>query len=197
MTQTLRKPGWSISKTFMLLMYSFLFLDWYLLPLQSQAENLRMTPVVSAVKKVSPAVVNISTEAIVSSNPFMSFDPFTDDFMVVTSSEASNGQCRLTIQRWDGAAWGDLTLLNNTGYTYESFAVNYDRMGPDTTAPSAVSNLTALAGNSDGSITLKWTDPGDNGVSGNVSGGTYIIKAATYCITSSNFGSITHNLFYT
>ncbi len=49
-------------------------------PIHAQTDNPRITPVVSAVQKVSPAVVNISTEAIVSSNPFMSFDPFTDDF---------------------------------------------------------------------------------------------------------------------
>lgn len=48
--------------------------------LQAQTGNPRITPVVSAVQKASPAVVNISTEAIVNANPFMSFDPFVDNF---------------------------------------------------------------------------------------------------------------------
>jgi Do/DeqQ family serine protease len=39
-----------------------------------------MTPVVRAVQKVSPAVVNISTEEIIQSNPFSRMDPFADSF---------------------------------------------------------------------------------------------------------------------
>ena len=80
MIHIINKSGWSINKAYLALLCSFFALFWCLLPRQSQCDDLRVTPIVSAVQKVSPAVVNISTEAIVSSNPFMSFDPFADDF---------------------------------------------------------------------------------------------------------------------
>ena len=69
-----------IKKTSLFTLASSCVLHLCSVSLQAQTDNLRITPVVSAVQKVSPAVVNISTEEIVSSNPFMSFDPFADDF---------------------------------------------------------------------------------------------------------------------
>jgi Do/DeqQ family serine protease len=69
-----------IKKTSLLVFTFSCVLHLSSVPLHAQTGNPRITPVVSAVQKVSPAVVNISTEAMVSSNPFMSFDPFTDDF---------------------------------------------------------------------------------------------------------------------
>jgi len=68
---------------------------------------------------------------------------------------------------------------------------------PDSVPPCAISDLTALTGSDDGEVTLKWTAPGDDGTSGDVSGGTYRIRAATYCITSSNFGDVTQSPYYT
>ena len=70
----------SIQQTGLFILISSSMLHLFCVPVQAQTDNPRITPVVSAVQKVSPAVVNISTEAIVSSNPFMSFDPFADDF---------------------------------------------------------------------------------------------------------------------
>ncbi|MBU3954896.1 fibronectin type III domain-containing protein, partial [bacterium] len=67
----------------------------------------------------------------------------------------------------------------------------------DNTPPSAVSNLTAIAGSDDGEVKLTWTAPGDDGAGGNVSSGLYRINASTYNITSANFGSITNNGKYT
>jgi Do/DeqQ family serine protease len=49
-------------------------------PLNGQSDSPRLTPVVRAVKKVSPGVVNISTEEIIQSNPFSRMDPFADSF---------------------------------------------------------------------------------------------------------------------
>ena len=69
-----------IKMTSILILTSLCVLHLWCVPVQAQTDNPRITPVVSAVQKVSPAVVNISTEAIVNSNPFMSFDPFADDF---------------------------------------------------------------------------------------------------------------------
>ena len=47
----------------------------------AETSALRRTPVVIAVEKVSPAVVNISTEQIIQAkSPFSSSDPFFDQF---------------------------------------------------------------------------------------------------------------------
>ena len=58
----------------------------------------------------------------------------------------------------------------------------------DGISPAAISNLTALAGTNEGEILLKWTAPGDDGTdNGNVSG--YVVKYATFEITSTNFNN--------
>ncbi|HRY29733.1 MAG TPA: fibronectin type III domain-containing protein [Elusimicrobiota bacterium] len=49
---------------------------------------------------------------------------------------------------------------------------------PDQGAPAAISDLTALAG-AEGIISLSWTSPGDDGVSGGISGGAFILKYTT------------------
>nr|MDA3792920.1 lamin tail domain-containing protein [Elusimicrobiota bacterium] len=63
-------------------------------------------------------------------------------------------------------------------------------------SPAAISDLTALAGSNEGDVALKWTAPGDDGTSGNVSGGLYRIKAATYVITAANFSAVSMNMPY-
>jgi hypothetical protein len=47
---------------------------------------------------------------------------------------------------------------------------------PDQAAPAAISNLTAAAGAQDGTVDLSWTAPGDDGASGNLSGGQFVVK---------------------
>ncbi|MCP4650106.1 MAG: hypothetical protein GY853_08535 [PVC group bacterium] len=54
--------------------------------------------------------------------------------------------------------------------------------GGDSTAPAAVSNLSAVTGSADGEIDLTWTAPGDDGTSGTAS--VYIIKYSTSDITN-------------
>jgi len=49
----------------------------------------------------------------------------------------------------------------------------------DTTPPTAVTDLVAFAGPSMGEITLTWTAPGDDGISGDIVGGMYWIKYST------------------
>ena len=65
------------------------------------------------------------------------------------------------------------------------------------TKPAAISNLTAIAGSNDGDVKLVWTAPGDDGTSGDISGGEIKILASTYGITSANFDSITESSYYT
>ncbi|MFH1352930.1 MAG: hypothetical protein ABIH68_05070, partial [bacterium] len=55
--------------------------------------------------------------------------------------------------------------------------------GGDNLAPAGISSLSALVGLSDGTVRLKWLDPGDDGTGGgNVS--SYEVKYATFCIDS-------------
>ncbi|RLD16092.1 MAG: hypothetical protein DRI36_06190, partial [Caldiserica bacterium] len=78
-------------------------------------------------------------------------------------------------------------VYKNTGGADVRMGVDFDCVfleltsaGGDTTPPSAISNLTALTHSSiEGAITLKWTAPGDDGTSGNITGGLYRIKSAT------------------
>ncbi|MBN1384538.1 MAG: gliding motility-associated C-terminal domain-containing protein [Elusimicrobia bacterium] len=55
----------------------------------------------------------------------------------------------------------------------------------DAALPNAVTDLTALAGTSDGQIILQWTAPGDDGTIGKAE--SYIIRYATYQITDSDW----------
>jgi len=49
---------------------------------------------------------------------------------------------------------------------------------PDTTPPAAISNLTALTGDSAGEVNIKWTAPGDDGAGGGDCSG-YVIRYST------------------
>ncbi|MDI6756916.1 MAG: PQQ-binding-like beta-propeller repeat protein [Endomicrobiia bacterium] len=54
----------------------------------------------------------------------------------------------------------------------------------DTVPPAALTDLSASRGTFRGSVDLSWTPPGDNGAAGDNSGGAYLIKYATYPITT-------------
>ncbi|MFH1958039.1 MAG: FG-GAP-like repeat-containing protein [bacterium] len=76
-----------------------------------------------------------------------------------------------------------------SGWEYEEdpdYAVKWGGTLP----PNAISNLTALTGDIEGEIKLSWTAPGDDGTAGNLDSypeGKYIVKYATFQITSANF----------
>ncbi|MDO8734175.1 MAG: fibronectin type III domain-containing protein, partial [Elusimicrobiota bacterium] len=54
----------------------------------------------------------------------------------------------------------------------------------ESVAPAAISDLTALEGGDDGIVKLNWTSPGDDGVTGNLTG-TFRIKYSSVSIISS------------
>jgi len=60
---------------------------------------------------------------------------------------------------------------------------------PTSSAPAAITTLSALTGGSVGEIDLSWIAPGDDGTTGNITGGKYRIKWATYTIADWNSGS--------
>jgi hypothetical protein len=69
--------------------------------------------------------------------------------------------------------------------------VNKAYAGPDLTAPGSITDLAADMGEFQGQIALTWTAPGE-GVKGDPNTGTaasYIVRYATFAITSGNFSS--------
>jgi phosphodiesterase/alkaline phosphatase D-like protein len=61
---------------------------------------------------------------------------------------------------------------------------------PDAGAPGAVSDLAAAAGAADGDVTLTWTSPGDDGNTGNIVGGQFVVKySSVQIINSADFDS--------
>jgi uncharacterized repeat protein (TIGR01451 family) len=50
----------------------------------------------------------------------------------------------------------------------------------DTTAPSGITDLTALTGNQGGEISLSWSAPGDDGTTGQITNGKWRIDYSTY-----------------
>jgi len=125
-------------------------------------------------------------------------DDSTSDNIMLIHSDTNND---INVQMWNGSSWGTITEVeDNSSLYYQCFDIAFPLAippTPDTTPPSAISNLTALTGNDDGEVKLKWTAPGDDGMTGDVSGGLYRIKAATYNITASNFDSVSDNGYYT
>ncbi|MFH1958338.1 MAG: lamin tail domain-containing protein [bacterium] len=54
----------------------------------------------------------------------------------------------------------------------------------DSTAPSAINDLSALAGTEHGCVNLAWTAAGDDGTTGNNAGGYYAVRFATYSVSN-------------
>ncbi len=90
--------------------------------------------------------------------------------------------------------------LNNQDYFYQSDTANgsyrpklviTDAGGgdPDTTAPAAITDLSAVEGTAIGSVDLAWTAPGDDGTTGTAR--TYEIRYSTSTITEGNWASAT------
>ena len=71
----------------------------------------------------------------------------------------------------------------------------YTDIRVDNTPPAVISDLTALAGTTDGMMNLLWTAPGDDETSGPLYG-TYLIKISTSYISTAVFDSITNNPQY-
>ncbi|MBA3065495.1 hypothetical protein FP828_03285 [bacterium] len=115
-------------------------------------------------------------------------DDDSDAVMLVHSDTHS----AVNVQKWDGSTWGTITEVeNNASLNYQCFDAAYPLKitVPDITAPAAISDLTALAEGSNlgGRIKLKWTAPGDDGASGDNSGGQYLVKYSTKYIGPVDF----------
>lgn len=100
------------------------------------------------------------------------------------------------------ATWYTLALQNGTTYQVRAVSENINGntkvLGPytnctvnnDFSAPAAISDLTALAGSTDGTVTLQWTAPGDNEASNNIVSGMYKLVVSTGLITAGVFDSV-------
>ncbi len=100
--------------------------------------------------------------------------------MVNYSSHNATGNwivCSTDSQHGSGSGHFSTPGAQNSNYTYGE--VEY-------VSPDAISSLTALTGSSYGTVNLKWIAPGDDGTGGN-DVMQYLVKYATFAITSANF----------
>lgn len=87
-----------------------------------------------------------------------------------------------------GAFLPTITVTDPLGAT-GSATVSITVTSPDVTPPGVPSALSVVAGNTTAnSAKLRWTAPGDDGVTGNVS--SYRVRVSTSSITSGNFDSL-------
>jgi hypothetical protein len=73
------------------------------------------------------------------------------------------------------------TITNNQTRTVDG-RIGANEWVADAVPPAAISNLTALPGTNEGEIILRWTAPGDDGMTGTAS--SYIVKYSTSQITN-------------
>jgi hypothetical protein len=90
-----------------------------------------------------------------------------------------------TFGNWDELRFGiiDESDVNDTPTIYfDELVVDDEYIGTidDTTAPDAVTNLSALTGTNEGEIDLTWTAPGDDGLDERLTPGTYRIQYSTW-----------------
>jgi len=118
--------------------------------------------------------------------------PAGDEHEIKTVSDLTNGVTYwFAIKATDGDSnqgmWpGSYAFGAYTGGTIGDINCYYATGAPDVTPPCAISNLTALTGDSGGEVKLVWTAPGDDGAGGgDVS--EYLVVYATCQITASNF----------
>jgi len=82
------------------------------------------------------------------------------------------------------------THIATSGFQVQGVTIRLNFSGTsDTTSPSAVSNLAASTGISDGQVVLSWTAPGDDAASGTAT--SYDIRYSTAAINDSNWASAT------
>jgi len=104
----------------------------------------------------------------ITSNKIFSDCVFNDTTETADYNVKANGVgISWTFFNWSGIRAGE-------EYDYE---INEAKIRWDISPPSAISNLTALEGENEGEITLKWTAPGDDGTTGMAV--TYEIKCST------------------
>lgn len=134
---------------------------------------------------------------------FSSHSDFSFIFHSTTSIYLPHGATNyLSAELTDAASWHwrarsqDDSVGNYLG-AYSTAAAGGAAFRIDTLPPSAISNLTALTGALDGDVILKWSAPSDDGASEPLIGAVYVIKAATYNITSDLYDTVTDNPPYT
>ncbi len=148
----------------------------------------------------APSVpVGLVATAVSSTQINLSWTASTDNVAVTGYKVYRGGSLRTSVT---GTSYSNTSLTANTTYSYTVLA--YDAAGnvsaqsapvsattsapPDTTAPSAISNL-ALSDVTTSSVKISWTAPGDDGSTGTAS--SYDIRYSTANITTTNWASAT------
>jgi hypothetical protein len=82
-----------------------------------------------------------------------------------------------------------LGVTRPVGVAYDIGAYEYQATGADTTAPSAITGMTAATGTNIGEVALSFTAPGDDAGTGTVTG--YTVKYNSVEITAGNYDAST------
>jgi len=104
------------------------------------------------------------------------YTPFTVSY----STALTNGQFDLTVTTNAVVSFWTVRVTNPDG-GYGELVDGFQIV--DTSAPAAVSNLTASPGSAEKTITLTWNYTGDRGNTGPITDGYYAIKWASYTVT--------------
>ncbi|MBA3066801.1 lamin tail domain-containing protein [bacterium] len=119
------------------------------------------------------SISNVSSTTII-------LNQWVDLNLTGISAPATAGSCRVKIQLNHIAAAGFLLYFDD---------IVFEEQGTDTTPPATISNLTALTGESEeGTITLTWTAPGDDGT-GTTNATSYEVKYATKYIATDEYSA--------
>ncbi len=124
---------------------------------------------------------DVSQETSANINPTV-FGQWRKIILSSITAPANATQARLAISAKETEGKSAVAYLDDAEF-YQVVEVG------DTTAPCAVSNLTALAEGSNlgGRVQLKWSAPGDDGMSENNTSGQYLVKYATKYVGSGDF----------
>jgi len=97
-----------------------------------------------------------------------------------TMVDWSSGKAGLSMARDENSTDTDATATAKDDWEVTGQTKGYKN---DWTPPSAITDLSASAGSNEDEVQLQWTAPGDDGTTGNNTGGWYVVKFATFSYT--------------
>ncbi|MEW6555867.1 MAG: lamin tail domain-containing protein [Elusimicrobiota bacterium] len=121
--------------------------------------------------------------------------PSSDEMYLMVNTSSDTVGYAVAWQKWNGASWGNITKVETNSLSdRQSFDMCILRSLVDSTPPSPISNLTAIASTTnEGQVKLEWTSPGDNGDTGDlISGSSFKLNYSSVgIVTSANFTNTT------
>ncbi len=137
--------------------------------------------------------VGIRSDNTASADPSTYFDVIgygTTSGLKEGTTIGDPGAAGNVVERKPGGSSGSATDTNDNSQDFSIVAKNprnsQSGAAPALQEPGNISDLTALAGSTEGSVQLYWTAPGDNGTSGNITSGNYWLRYSTAQISDFN-----------